>query len=171
MIETKRLLIHPLSYDQLLKYIQNDHSLESELGLNPSSKTISIELKEALEQTLLLNVANPSKNYLFCTLWPLIDKTIHTIVGELCIVDEPNADGEIEIGYGTYDGFRSRGYMTEAVGGIIQWARTQPSVKHVIASTLKNNIASYTILEKNNFIKSSETNILFHWRFSLNNNV
>lgn len=34
MIETTRLLIRPLTYDQLVKYIKCDHSLEAELNLN-----------------------------------------------------------------------------------------------------------------------------------------
>ena len=51
MIETSRLLIRPLTYEQLVKYLQNDNSLEAELNLTPSLRSISPELKEALEQT------------------------------------------------------------------------------------------------------------------------
>ncbi len=167
MLETTRLLIRPLTYDQLVKYLQNDHSLENELNLNASNRSIAAELKEALEQTLLPNVANPAKNYLYCTIWTLIHKNENTMVGDLCIVDEPNEAGEIEIGYGTYDDHRSQGYMTEAVGAIIEWASTQPKVKSIIASTEKDNIASYKILEKNGFVKSGETDVLFQWSLSL----
>ena len=38
-------------------------------------------------------------------------------LGDLCFMGEPNAEGEVEIGYGTYQEFRKRGFMTEAVGG------------------------------------------------------
>ena len=64
----------PLTYDQLLKYIRCDHSLEAELNLQPSSRKISTELKEALEQTILPNVADPNKNYLYSTLWTAVLK-------------------------------------------------------------------------------------------------
>jgi len=37
VIETNRLRLMPLSYQQMLKYIKNDHSLEAELMLNHSS--------------------------------------------------------------------------------------------------------------------------------------
>jgi ribosomal-protein-alanine N-acetyltransferase len=50
MIETERLIIKPLTYDQLVKYIKCDNSLEEELNLNETSRKISPELKEALEQ-------------------------------------------------------------------------------------------------------------------------
>jgi len=36
------------------------------------------------------------------------------MVGHLCIVREPNAKGEVEVGYGTYDEFQNKGFMTEA---------------------------------------------------------
>jgi ribosomal-protein-alanine N-acetyltransferase len=65
MIETKRLIIKPLTYEQLIKYIKCDNSLEVELKLYETSRTISTELKEAFEQTILPNVADKSKNYLY----------------------------------------------------------------------------------------------------------
>ena len=51
MVETKRLTLKPLTYKQLVKYIENDNSLEEELKLNKTTRTISSELKEALEKT------------------------------------------------------------------------------------------------------------------------
>ena len=63
MIETKRLILKPLTYDQLVKYIKCDKSLEKELKLNETSRTISLELKEAFKQTILPNVADKTKNY------------------------------------------------------------------------------------------------------------
>ena len=62
------------------------------------------------------------RTYLFSTLWTIILKEENKMVGDLCFVGEPDAEGEIEIGYGTYDEFRKRGYMTEAVNGMINWA-------------------------------------------------
>ena len=96
------MCIRDRTYDQLLKYIRCDHSLESELGLNPSDRSIEPALVEALEQTILPHVADPARNYLFNTLWTAIDKDAHQMVGDLCFVGEPNEAGEVEIGYGTY---------------------------------------------------------------------
>ncbi len=167
MIETNRLIIKPLTYEQLKKYTACDNSLEKELNLNPSSRTISPELKEALEETILLNVADPSKNYLFYTLWTAISKAENRMIGDLCIVGEPNDEGEIEIGYGTYDDYQGRGYMTEIVGGIISWAKSQPAVKTLFASTEKTNLASHKVLKNNQFIKIQETEKAIHWRLEL----
>ena len=167
MIETERLILKPLTYEQLVKYIKADNSLEAELNLNETSRTISPELKEAFEQTILPNVADTTKDYLYSTLWTVILKTDNKMVADICIIGEPNESGEIEIGYGTYDEFQKNGYMTEAVGGMIIWAKSQPKVSSITASTEKENIGSYTILLKNNFIKISETDTLFNWKLRL----
>jgi [ribosomal protein S5]-alanine N-acetyltransferase len=167
MIETARLVIKPLTYEQLVKYTKCDNSLEEELNLNETSRTISPELKEAFEQTILPNVADKTKNYLYSTLWTGISKVENKMIGDLCIVGEPNADGEIEIGYGTYDEFQGKGFMTEIVGGMIEWIKTQPIVKSIVASTDKTNLASFKVLEKNNFIKIGETETLFNWRLEM----
>ncbi len=167
MIYTERLIIKPLTYEQLVKYTKLDNSLETELNLFPSSRTISNELKEALESTIIPNVADTSKNYLFSTLWTIISKKDNQMIGDICIVGEPNSNGEIEIGYGTYEEFQGKGFMKEAVGGIISWAKSQSKVRSVIASTDKENMASYTILIKNGFIKASETESKFNWKLNL----
>jgi [ribosomal protein S5]-alanine N-acetyltransferase len=167
MIETKRLFLKPLTYSQLIKYAQCDNSLEEELNLKPSSRTISAELKDALENTIIPNVANANKNYLYQTLWTAISKKETKMVGDLCIIGEPNENGEIEIGYGTYDEFQGRGFMTEMVSGIIEWAKTQPGVKSIIASTEKTNTPSFKVLQKNNFTKVGETEEYFKWKLQL----
>ncbi len=171
MVETKRLILKPLTYEQLIKYAKCDNSLETTLNLNKSKRTISVELKEALEQTILPNVADKSKNYLYSTLWTAISKSENKMVGDICFIGEPNASGEIEIGYGTYDEFRNKGYMTEIVSGIIEWTKNQLNVKSIIASTDKSNIASFRVLEKNGFNKIGETEIQFNWKLTLNKDI
>lgn len=163
MPETKRLILLPLTYEQLLMYARCDNSLERELNLNDSSRIVEADLKEALEQTILPNVADKSKDYLYCTLWTAISKAENKMVGDLCLYGEPNEKGEIEIGYGVYEEYRNRGFMTEMVQGMIEWAKTQPKIKAIIASTDKTNLASFRVLEKNDFVKTGESEELFHW--------
>ena len=167
MIETERLLLLPLKYDQLIKYIKCDNSLEKELNLKKTSRTIPTELKDALEQTILPSVADKSKNYLYSTLWTAISKTENRIIGSFCIYGEPDEDGKIEIGYGTDDEFQNRGYMIEIVGGIIEWTKKQSIVKSIIASTDKINIASMKVLENNGFTKIGETDTLLNWKLDI----
>lgn len=167
MISSQRLILQPLTHDQLIKYIKNDDSLEAELHLKPTKKIITPELREALEETILPNVADTGKNHLFSTLWTIILKDEQQMVGDLCFVGEPDEEGEIEIGYGTYEEFRGNGYMTEAVGCVLEWAKKQGNVKSVFAETAKDNPASFAILVKNHFKKVGETTHLFYWKLML----
>lgn len=167
MIETKRLLIKPLSFEQLIKYISNDNSLEQELAIEYSIRTISADLKEALENTVIPSLQDPDKNFLYSTLWTVILKEENKMVGDLCFVGEPNNAGEIELGYGTYEAYRNKGIMTEAVEAMINWAKTQPKIRTILASTDKQNIASYSILIKNKFVKINESDNLYNWELKI----
>ena len=166
MIASENLILKPLTHGQLIKYIANDNSLERELKLNPTVKIISPELREALAETILPNVADSGKNHLFSTLWGVILKAESRMVGDVCFVGEPAADGEIEIGYGTYENYRGKGYMTEAVECMIDWAKRQDNVKSIFAQTAKDNPASWRILEKNGFVKVDEDGNLLSWRLT-----
>lgn len=168
MIQTFRLNLLPLSYDQLQNYIKNDQSLEKELNLKDSTRSISPELKEALQQTILPNVADPAKNYLYSTLWTIINRADRQMVADLCFVGEPNSDGEIEIGFGTYEQHQGHGYMTEAVTGMIKWVREQAGVKSIFAQTEMGNFASMSVLQKNGFVQLSSGEKLSSWRLDLN---
>ncbi len=167
MIDTERLVIKPLTPEQLTKYIRADNSLELELNLNPAPRTISPELREALERDIIPNLSDPGKNYLFYTLWTIILKEENRIIGDLCFYGEPNSDGEIEIGYGTYKEYRKRGFMTEAVGELIKWVKMRSVAKAITASTEKCNIDSHSVLERNNFTRSGETDTLFKWKLEI----
>lgn len=167
MIETSRLIIKPLTYNELLKYVANDHSLEVELNLSETMRTISPELKEALEQAILPMVADNENCYQYFTLWTIISKVENRMVGDLCFMGLPNAEGAIEIGYGTYEDFRNKGYMTEAVGRMIEWACQQPDVYTITASTDKINLPSMQVLLKNQFVQTGESEELFHWKLML----
>lgn len=167
MIETERLILKPLTYEQLLKYAKCDNTLEAELNLNKASRTISSELKEALEQTIIPNVADTTKDYLYSTIWTAISKAENKMIGDLCMYGEPNSEGEIEIGYGTYDEFQNKGFMTEILEGMMEWFKSQIKVRTVMASTDKTNTASFRVLEKNHFIRVGESETLFHWKFEM----
>ncbi|RZK51999.1 MAG: N-acetyltransferase [Pedobacter sp.] len=164
MISTQNLILKPLSAKQLAKYVANNGSLENELKLNQTEKTITTAIKESIEDTILPNFSDSGKNHLFSTLWVIILKKESRMVGDICFVGEPDADGEVELGYLTYEAYRNKGFMTEATACILEWAKRQDFVKSVFAQTAKSNPASYKILEKNNFVKVGEDDELYNWR-------
>jgi RimJ/RimL family protein N-acetyltransferase len=72
---------------------------------------------------------------------------------------------EVEIGYGIDPAYRNRGYMTEAVRGLIDWAFRDPRCRSITApSTERSNIASNRVLEKVGMRVSGETDEALDWR-------
>ena len=167
MIETNRLYIKPLNYEQLCSYSKDKSALDEAYGLNDSSGYISEALKEAIETTMLPALAKAETNYLYTTLWVVIWKEENKIIGGISFTGEPDIKGAIEIGYGCYEDFRNRGFMKEAVKGMLQWAATQPDIESVTACCSKDNIASYKILDDNKFIVSSNTGEFINWVYQL----
>lgn len=162
MIETKRLTLLPLNYQQLNKYVLCNGSLEKELGLVRSLEVIPDELAEALSRTILPSVAEAGDRYRFYTLWTLINRQTKQMVGELCLMGEPDSLGEVMLGYGTYPDHQGKGYMTEAVEGFLHWVFAQEGVLAVTAETFSTNKASMRILEKNGFnLIESELDVWF----------
>lgn len=163
IVETERLSIKPLSYRQMQMYTAADLSLEESLGLELHPRTISAELKDALENAILPALAGSGDQHLYCTLWTIVLKEQRVMVGDLCFKGAPNEAGEVEIGYGTYPDFQGRGIMTEAVGAICRWALRQPGVTTVLAETDKENPASQIILLRNGFTSFRDDGNMTWW--------
>jgi ribosomal-protein-alanine N-acetyltransferase len=165
MVETSRLTIIPLNYRQLELYIHGKGKLEKEFRLTITGRTVTPDIKERVIDLILPKVkAAIADEYLFYTFWIVIEKTSKIIVAELGFKGEPNKKGEIEIGYGTMHEERKKGYMTEAVGGMIDWARDHVDVKYILAETDENNLASIKVLKKNKFRFFDATEKMKWWK-------
>jgi RimJ/RimL family protein N-acetyltransferase len=151
MIETERLLLKPLTADELKRQVEAPELFALELGLKPSSSLVDDEAIEAILNDLLPNLSDPDKDPCFYTMWIIICKKEQAITGGICFHGEPNENGEVEIGYGTDDGYRNKGFMTETIAGLVTWLRTKPDIKAIIAETTDDNEASVRVLQKNGF--------------------
>lgn len=167
-IDTKRLTIFPLTYDELVGYLACDFSLERKLGLNLIERTISEPLKEVIEHLILPNLKENLLLAHYVSTWIIIDKIQNVIVGSFIFKGLPNENGEIEIGYGTEPIFFGQGYMTEAIGGLVQWAKNNIEITTLIAETEKNNIASQKVLINNNFTQSNTNKEMIWWKLVTN---
>ncbi|HMS63794.1 MAG TPA: GNAT family N-acetyltransferase [Ignavibacteria bacterium] len=170
MIETARLKIFPLTYEQVLKYKDHKIELEKELGINKSNWEHSSEVMEMFEMRLIPRLKKNVDNIIFNSLWLIIDKGNNVIVADIGIKGIPvlnindNGKSEVEIGYGTKPQFQGKGYMTEAVDGFIKWAIGRTDIDTVLATTEFQNISSIRVLEKNGFEKFDEVENEFCWR-------
>ncbi len=163
-LETPHLTIIPLTQQQLANYSTPDFFLENSLGVNTIIRIVPEFLANVINNKILPSVSDTSKNPLYYTFWTIISKQENIMVADLCFKGEPNDNGEIEIGYGTYPSFEGKGFMTEAVGVMVRWAFAQPNVQAVTAQTDPTNIASQKILKKNSFVQCGQTTENILWR-------
>ncbi len=151
MIETKRLLIKPLTAEELKKHVDSPDDFAASLGLAPSQSLVDNEAREAIINDLLPNIVDNKKDSDFYTMWIVIEKSKKAIIGGICFHGEPNEFGNVEIGYGTDLDYRNKGYMTETISGLIKWVKMNKNVKSITAVSDNSNISSIKVLEKNNF--------------------
>jgi len=164
-VETERLHLFPLTARQLELYIQADNELEQALCLVNTGRTIAPQVQETVTKFTLPNMRKVSgSNYLFYTFWLVVDKQTRTIVAELGFKGPPDEAGTVEIGYGTMPAMQGRGYMTEAVKGILQWASTRPDINTVLAETRSSNTPSIRVVQKNGFDHFDKKGEMLWWK-------
>lgn len=76
----------------------------------------------------------------------------------------PNEHGSTEIGYGIDPAYQNKGYMTEAVKALVDWALQYPFCNTVTATTVKNP-ASRRLLEKLGAYLVAEDETASSWEF------
>ncbi|MCO6009666.1 GNAT family N-acetyltransferase [Actinoallomurus purpureus] len=74
-----------------------------------------------------------------------------SVIGECGIKYGPGADGAVEIGYGLGGPWRSRGYGTEAIRGLLEWLGGPAAYRRVIAEVHEGNVPSRRLLERLGF--------------------
>lgn len=76
-----------------------------------------------------------------------------SLAGLVMLADVPLEEArlEVRIGYVIAERFWSRGLATELVAGLVDWARSQPSVQQLTGGVDSTNPASARVLLKNGF--------------------
>lgn len=95
--------------------------------------------------------------------WLVVESGSGTVVGSAGFQGLPNTGGEVEIGYGVHPDFRNRGYATEAVRELTNWALGQSGVERVTAHCGPDNTPSLQVLAKSGLIRDGERNGLTRW--------
>lgn len=57
-------------------------------------------------------------------------------------------DGEIEIGYSLHKNYWGRGYATEALNALLNWAKKNINKQYILAFAPISHIASQRVMEK-----------------------
>jgi RimJ/RimL family protein N-acetyltransferase len=100
-----------------------------------------------------------------------IDTELSALVGNGGFHATPGADGDAEVGYEIAPQYRNRGYATEALRGLVQFAFEDPRVRRIVAHTLAGKNASDAVLERVGMIfagelASDEAGTVWRWELA-----
>lgn len=165
MIETARLTLIPLTLRQLRLHVRDNYQLEKTVGLQKGHRVVVEPLLSIITHFTIPRLQDPAFDPLYHTMWMAIDRQKRQFVAEAKFKGEPDETGTVEIGYGTYPALHRQGYMTEMVGGLVNWASQQPGVQRVVADTDVENVASQKVLEKNGFRMFDRIETMLWWEY------
>jgi GNAT superfamily N-acetyltransferase len=146
-INTPRLKLIPLDLNQLELVLETVDDLETSLNVTIARTLLTGRVRRAIGMKIgKMKKADVSQHDWF-TYWLIIIKEENAGAGMLGFKGYPNTEGSTEIGYGIDPAHQNKGYMSEAVQALIDWAFTHPFCR-VITATEVENPASKRLLEK-----------------------
>jgi ribosomal-protein-alanine N-acetyltransferase len=95
--------------------------------------------------------------------WVMIETESNTVVGDIGFIRPPDDAGEIEVGYSVVPSRRRRGYATEALAALADWAFDQPGVSAILAGTDPDSDTSQRVLRSAGFEVTGATPAEIRW--------
>jgi len=146
-IFTPRLQLIPLNRNQLELVAQNVEAFETSLNIIMMRSWMTERVHRAIHMKLDKMQKADATQHDWLTYWLIVIKDEHIGAGMLGFKGFPDEKGSTEIGYGIDLAYQGKGYMSEAVQALIDWAFTHPFCS-VITATEVENPASARLLEK-----------------------
>jgi len=153
MIRTERLTLIPLTMQQLQTGLVSVRKLAAQMNLPLVANLMQDEAAAAIRKKLeIMREADPAQHH-WITYWLIVVNSEKTGVGLIGFKGLPS-EGSVEIGYGIDSIYQGRGYTTEAVKLLADWAFSHPECRRITANTLPENIRSRRVLVKNCFTET-----------------
>ena len=161
-IQTKRMLLIPLSPQQLSGFLENPAAIAKQLGFPFATHFVDENVRHAIRMKLAALNEIQGDNWLWKTYWLIKINTPEMGVGLVGFKGLPDESGSVEIGYGIDTDFQNQGYMTEAVQVVLDWAFKHLECNSVTACRVSNP-ASVKVLQKCGFLETSRINQFSNW--------
>jgi ribosomal-protein-alanine N-acetyltransferase len=142
-LSSARLELRPCSPEACVASLQGPRVLARLEGIDVPSTWPPRELTDALALYARgLDAGDCRRGW---GIWLMVSRGRGTLVGSAGFKGRPDATGCVEIGYGVEPAWRRRGFATEAVSRLAQWAWEQ-GVRRIVAECDERNRASASVL-------------------------
>jgi len=146
-INTSRLRLIQLEQLQLELCLSDIPQFEKQLNITIARGFFTEPAQRAIRMKVEKMRKADSSQHAWFTYWLIVIKQENIGAGMLGFKGYPNTEGSTEIGYGIDTAYQNKGYMSEAVQALIDWAFTHPFCRVITATDVKNP-ASKRLLEK-----------------------
>ncbi len=146
-----RLRLIPLTRRQLQTALLRWTALERELQVQICGRVWQERLREIYRMKERKTI-RAGKQFVWYTYWQIVDRAANKIVGEIGFKGLPDGAGRVEVGYQLWPEEEKKGYMSEALQLLTQWAFEESGVSGVAARVRSDNAASKSLLEKSGFL-------------------
>jgi ribosomal-protein-alanine N-acetyltransferase len=137
-LETERLVLEPVPVELARAIVAGKVS-----ALRPAKGWPHTDTLDAMRAAVSADSDAP---------WLVRLKATGEVIGDCGWMGPPDATGTAEIGYGLAGPWRGRGYGTEAVRALVDWALAQPGCKQLTAEVQQDNLPSRRLLERLEFV-------------------
>jgi RimJ/RimL family protein N-acetyltransferase len=144
---TERLALIPLSQLQLEICLFDLTAFENQIRLVVKRDFFTERVQRAIRMKVEKMRETDESRHAWLTYWLIVVKEVNIGAGMLGFKGYPDAEGSTEIGYGIAPAYQNKGYMSEAVQVLIDWAFTHPFCTTITATDVENP-ASSRLLER-----------------------
>ncbi len=163
IVESDRLLIKPLSIDELI-CIKNNKADKLDIPVLPGA--LSDAVLSAITKKINKMKEIEAEFHNWYTYWLIICKENGKGIG-FAGFKGIQSDRCTEVGYGISPDYRKKGLMTEALKVLIDWAYKTRFLKGITAAVKKNNTGSIKVLQNCGFklAGTSGSEVLYSLKF------
>ncbi len=146
-LKTDRLILRKLNKDDIKLLWDNFYSDYDKYKFYDSKK---INSYEELAERITEQIANYDKDE--CFRWAIVEKESNELIGNINFHHYNEVHNNIKLGYFILDNYRNKGYATESVLKVINFAFKKLKVHRISASAISTNEASNRVLIKSGFL-------------------
>ena len=152
-----------LTRKQLELWLSDLTAFENELNLTIAGDFITERVQRAIRMKVEKMRNADESQQAWLTYWLVVIRAENIGTGMLGFKGYPNAEGSTEIGYGIDPAHQNKGYMSEAVKALIDWAFTHPFCREITATEVYNP-ASERLLQKLGATQTQDSDDFTSWK-------